>query len=355
MTVRVDIQLAKGGFHLDATFEAPATGFTALFGPSGCGKTTLLRAIAGLERQTRGSVHVGEQCWQDAACDLPTHRRPVGFVFQHPALFAHLDVEANLRYGLRRRAAGGKGLAFEQVVDLLGLGKMLARRVPGLSGGERQRVAIAQVLLSHPRLLLMDEPLSALDQASRSVLLPYLDDMQRQLAIPVLYVTHALDEVARLTEHMVLLREGRVVTSGPINEMLTRLDLPMAHGRNAESVIHASVHRQDDVDRLTELDFSGGRLWVPSVDLPAGTPVRLRIRARDVSLALQPVQGTSILNCFPVVVAEIDDDGPSQVIVRLRAGDATLLTRVTRRSQRALQIAPGKSLHAQVKSVALLA
>jgi molybdate transport system ATP-binding protein len=201
----------------------------------------------------------------------------------------------------------------------------------------------------------MDEPLSALDQASRSVLLPYLDEMQRQLAIPVLYVSHALDEVARLTDHLVLMRDGGILTSGAINELLTRLDLPMAHGRNAEAVIQATVHAHDGRDQLTELHFGGASLWVPRVDAAPGTAVRLRLRARDVSLALQPVPGTSILNSIPVVVAELVDDGPAQVMVRLHAGDATLLSRVTRRSQRLLAIEPGQRLYAQVKSVALVA
>ena len=355
MSVSVDILLDKGGFGLQTAFDAPASGFTAVFGPSGCGKTTLLRVIAGLEPDAVGQVSVAGEIWQDASRSLPPHRRRVGFVFQHPVLFGHLDVQANLDYALHRRRTDGAGLSFDQVVELLGLGALLSRRAPGLSGGERQRVAIAQALLSNPRLLLMDEPLSALDQASRSVLLPYLDQMQRELAIPVLYVSHALDEVARLTEHMVLMGEGRVVTSGDINALLTRLDLPMAHGRNAEAVVRASVCAQDDVDQLTELQFSGGRLWVPRVDLPAGTQVRLRVRARDVSLALQPVSGTSVLNNLPVVVAEIDDDGPAQVIVSLRAGDQILLTRVTRRSLRLLDIVPGKALYAQIKSVALMA
>ncbi len=355
MSVSVDIRLDKGGFDLQTTFDAPATGFTSIFGPSGCGKTTLLRVIAGLEPDAVGRVSVAGEVWQDASRRLPSHRRRVGFVFQQPVLFGHLDVRANLDYALRRCRTDGAGLSFDQVVELLGLGTLLSRRAPGLSGGERQRAAIAQALLSNPRLLLMDEPLSALDQVSRSVLLPYLDQMQRELAIPVLYVSHALDEVARLTEHMVLMEEGRVVTGGDINALLTRLDLPMAHGRNAEAVIRASVHVQDDIDQLTELQFSGGRLWVPRVDLPAGTMVRLRVRARDVSLALQPVSGTSVLNHLPVVVAEIDDDGPAQVMVSLRAGDQILLTRVTRRSQRLLDIAPGRALYAQVKSVALIA
>ena len=355
MTIRVDLRLERGGFHLAADFEVPASGFTAVFGPSGCGKTTLLRAIAGLEPAAEGVLRVGRATWQDADRRLPPYRRAVGYVFQQPVLFAHLGVRENLRFGMRRRRGDGPGLAFDQVVDLLGLSAMLERRVPGLSGGERQRVAIAQALLSRPQLLLMDEPLSALDQASRSVLLPYLDDMQRQLAIPVLYVSHALDEVARLTDRMVLMRDGQVVTSGEINELLTRLDLRMAHGRNAEAVVQARVHAHDRVDRLTELRFSGGRLWVPGVEAPPGTAVRLRVRARDVSLALRPLEGTSILNSFPVVVSELVDDGPAQVMVRLVAGDAVLLTRVTRRSRRLLGIEPGKQLHAQVKSVALLA
>ena len=355
MTIQVDLKLDRGGFRLAADFEVPASGFTALFGPSGCGKTTLLRAIAGLEPAARGGVRVGQDTWQDADGCLPPHRRPVGYVFQQPVLFAHLGVHENLRFGMLRRQGDRPGLEFDQVVEMFGLSAMLERRVPGLSGGERQRVAIAQALLSKPRLLLMDEPLSALDQASRSVLLPYLDEMQRQLAIPVLYVSHALDEVARLTDRMVLMRDGRVVTTGEINELLTRLDLDMAHGRNAEAVIQAAIHDHDDGDRLTELRFSGGPLWVPRVDAPPGTVVRLRVRARDVSLALQPLQGSSILNSFPVVVSELVDDGPAQVMVRLVAGDAVLLTRVTRRSQRLLEIEPGKQLHAQVKSVALLA
>ena len=355
MTIRVDLALERGGFRLAAEFEVPDRGFTALFGPSGCGKTTLLRAIAGLEPTARGTLRVGHEIWQEGVRRLPPHRRAVGYVFQQPVLFGHLDVRENLRFGMRRRGTERPGLEFDQVVGLLGLSGMLARRVPGLSGGERQRVAIAQALLSRPRLLLMDEPLSALDQASRSVLLPYLDEMQRQLAIPVIYVSHALDEVARLTERMVLMRDGGVVSSGEINELLTRLDLEMAHGRNAEAVIHASVHAHDEVDRLTELRFGGGQLWVPHVEAPPGTPVRLRVRARDVSLALHPPQGTSILNSFPVLVTELADDGPAQVMVRLAAGEAVLLTRVTRRSQRVLGIEPGKRLHAQVKSVALLA
>lgn len=354
MTIRIDTRVSKGDFRLHASFELPATGFSAVFGASGCGKTTLLRVIAGLEPGAEGLVQVAHETWLDERQSLPTHRRAVGYVFQQPALFAHLNVRANLEYGMRRRRVP-RALAFDDVVDLLGLATMLERRVPGLSGGERQRVAIAQALLSSPRLLLMDEPMAALDQASRRTLLPYLEGLQRTLDIPVLYVSHALDEVARLTDFMVLMRDGRVVASGAINDLLTRLDLPLAHGSEAEAVIEARVSAQDERDQLTELGVSGGRLWVPRVALAVGTPVRLQVRARDVSLALQPVSGTSILNSLPVTVVGVVDDGPAQVMVRLQAGDEMLLTRVTRRSQRALAIEPGSRLYAQVKSVALLA
>lgn len=355
MSVSVDVQVKRGSFDLRTAFEVPVSGFTALFGPSGCGKTTLLRAIAGLEANVRGQVRIGDQVWQDGTLCLPPHRRPIGYVFQQPALFSHLVVADNLRFGMRRRATSPSALAFDQVVEMLGLSAMLARPVCGLSGGESQRVAIGQALLSNPRLLLMDEPLSALDQTSRSLLLPYLDEMQRQLAIPVLYVSHALDEVARLTSHMVLMRAGQVVTSGDINTLLTRLDLPMAHGRNAEAVLHATVCAHDLRDQLSELSFSGGCLWVPKVAASPGEMVRLRVRAHDVSLSLQPPAGSSILNSFPVIVSELRDDGPSQITVRLKVGEENLLARITRRSQRLLAIEPGKTMYAQIKGVALLA
>lgn len=350
----IDTRLDKGDFELQARFEAPAKGFTALFGPSGSGKTTLLRVIAGLERGSQGLVQVGDQVWMDANGRLPTHRRAVGYVFQQPALFSHLEVRGNLVYGMRRRSPRPL-LAFDEVVELLGLAGLLERGVSGLSGGERQRVAIAQALLSSPRVLLMDEPMASLDQASRLMLLPYLEALQRALDIPVLYVSHALDEVARLADFMVLIHHGRISASGAVNDLLTRLDLPLAHGGEAEAVIQARVSTQDERDHLTELTFSGGRLWVPQVDLAAGTQVRLRVRARDVSLALQPISGSSILNSFPVTVTGLAEDGAAQVMVRLQVGREMLLTRVTRRSRRNLAIEPGSQLYAQVKSVALLA
>lgn len=353
MSIRVDTRVRKGDFELAVCFEAPSSGFTAVSGPSGCGKTTLLRTIAGLEPAAQGQVTVGGERWLAPGHRVPTHRRAVGYVFQQAALFPHLDVRGNLLFGHRRRAAAS-ALAFDEVVDLLGLARLLRRTVTGLSGGERQRVAIAQALLSSPRLLLMDEPMAALDRASRQTLLPYLEALQRALDIPVLYVTHALDEVARLAEHMLLIQAGRLTASGSVNDLLTRLDLPMAHGREAGAVIPGRVSGHDEVDRLTRLEFSGGELWVPRVELVPGTAVRLRILSRDVSLALQPVPGSSILNEFPARVVDVVEAGPAEMVVRLQAGGETLLTRISRRAQRTLAVSPGRELYAQVKSVAAL-
>jgi molybdate transport system ATP-binding protein len=354
VSILVDARVRKGDFELHVEFEVPSTGFTAVSGPSGCGKTTLLRTIAGLEPGAHGRISVGGEPWLTPERRVPTHRRAVGYVFQQAALFPHLDVRGNLLFGRARRHDGRPALAFDEVVDLLGLPRLLDRDVAGLSGGERQRVAIAQALLSSPRVLLMDEPMAALDRASRQTLLPYLEALQRALDIPVLYVTHALDEVARLADAMLLIQAGRLTASGPVDELLTRLDLPMAHGREAGAVIRARISGQDEADRLTRLEFSGGELWVPRVELPPGTPVRLRILSRDVSLSLQPPGGSSIINGFAARVVDVADAGPAEVMVRLRAGDETLLTRVSRRAQRLLAIEPGRELYAQVKSVAAL-
>ena len=271
MSLSVETVVDKGGFRLEVAFDIPASGFTAVAGPSGCGKTTLLRTIAGLEPEARGHITIGGECWLGERCRLPTHRRAVGYVFQQAALLAHLDVRGNLLFG--RRRAAQRPLAFDDVVDLLGLSRLLGRAVAGLSGGERQRVAIAQALLSSPSLLLMDEPMAALDRASRDILLPYLEALQRALDIPVLYVTHALDEVARLADHLLWIQDGRIAASGAVNELLTRLDLPLAHGREAGAVIRAQVAEQDPVDRMTRVDFSGGQLWIPRVELPLDTSV----------------------------------------------------------------------------------
>ncbi|OIR15412.1 sulfate/thiosulfate import ATP-binding protein CysA [mine drainage metagenome] len=354
--IQVHFKLQLESFVLDAAFSAPAVGVTALFGPSGSGKTTLLRCIAGLERAT-GTLHVNGDTWQDETIFEPVHKRPLGYVFQEASLFPHLSVRANLEYGLRRIPLSERKVPLEQVVEWLGLERLTERGDPArLSGGERQRVAIGRALLTSPRILLMDEPLSALDTNSKQEILPYLERLHRDLEIPVLYVSHAMDEVARLADHLVLLDQGRVIASGALGEMLARLDLPTAHFDDAGAVIDAVVVQHDETYHLTRMDFSGGSLWVGQVQQPFGSKVRARVLARDVSIATQQPHGSSITNILHARIAEIRDEGPDKVIVRLAVGEShVLLSRITRRSRDLLKLSAGMEVFAQVKSVALMA
>ena len=355
MTIEARFQIDRGDFRLDVDLDIPGQGITALLGPSGCGKTTLLRAIAGLECCREGFLKVGDRVWQSARQFVPTHRRSLGYVFQEANLFAHLSVRRNLEYGLKRVPAAERKVSLSKVIELLGISHLLERGTDQLSGGERQRVAIARALAVSPGILLMDEPLSALDLARKQEIMPYLESLHGELDIPVLYVSHSADEVARLADHLVLLDSGRVKATGPIGRMLTRLDLPMAHGGDAEALVEAVVAGHDEDYELTYLDFPGGRFAVAHKALPNGRSVRLRIAARDVSLTMERQSGTSILNIFPATIDEINPTGGAQVTVRLLAGGVPLLSRVTRKSAALLGLEPGKKVYAQVKSVALLA
>lgn len=355
--IHARFDLAYPGFVLHAEMQVFAQGVIALFGPSGSGKTTLLRCIAGLEPAARGLLQVKDEVWQDGAHFLPVHQRPLGYVFQEASLFPHLSVRHNLEYGLKRIPPTQRKVQLEQVVEWLGLDRLIERASPaGLSGGERQRVAIARALLTSPRLLLMDEPLSALDAASKREILPYLERLHSELDIPVIYVSHALDEVTRLADQLVLMEQGRVITSGALNEILARLDLPTAHLDDAGTVIEASVAVHDEEYHLTRLDFSGGSLWVSKVEHAIGSRVRARVLARDVSIATVAPQGSSISNILAARIDAIRDEGSDRVILRLTTGDGqVLLSRITRRSRDQLGLAPGMEVFAQVKSVALIA
>ena len=355
MSIEARFHIDRGDFTLDVDLKVPARGVTGIFGPSGCGKTTLLRAVAGLEQCEEGFLRVGADTWQDEQWFLPVHKRPLAYVFQEASLFAHLNVRRNLEYGLKRVQQEKRKVPLDRAIELLGIGRLLERKPEQLSGGERQRVAIARALAVSPRLLLMDEPLAALDQSRKQEVLPYLESLHQELEIPVLYVSHSTDEVARLADHLVLLEDGRVKASGAITDMLMRLDLPMAHGDDAESLIEAEVVEHDESFGLSYLHFSGGRFCVPQKDLIVGQKVRLRIAARDISLTLQRQDDTSILNIFPAVVDEVSAEGTAQVMVRLRVGEAALLSRITRKSASLLDLQPGKSVFVQIKSVALLA
>lgn len=340
-----------GGFALDVAFTAPG-GVTALFGRSGAGKTTVVNAVAGLLRPSSGRIAAGGEVLFDAAAGVfvPPHRRRVGYVFQDGRLFPHLSVRANLLYGARFAGAGEAELP--RVVGLLGLDALLARRPGALSGGEKQRVAIGRALLARPRMLLMDEPLAALDEARKAEILPYVERLAGETGLPILYVSHSVAEVARLAATVVVLAEGRVARTGPVAEVFGDPDTaPLLGLREAGAVILARVVAQA-ADGLTELAFSGGRLVVPRIVAAPGAVVRLRVLARDIVLALEEPRGLSALNVFPAVLTKLrSGEGPG-VMVGLRAGDAALIARVTRRSAEAMGLREGQALWAVLKSVA---
>ena len=355
MSIEVAFELQqRDGFTLDVQFDAPGSGVTALFGRSGCGKTTVLRCIAGLTR-AQGSCRINGATWQDKDRWLSAHQRAIAYVFQEASLFPHLSVQQNLDYA--RRAARGRigAIAEDDIVALLGIGDMLKRHPHKLSGGERQRVAIARALLSDPRLLLMDEPLSALDHAAKAAILPYLERLHRELSLPVLYVSHDPDEVARLADRMVLLDKGKVTASGPVASVMTELRLPLASYSNAAAVLEGIVSSHDESFHLSTIVCGDNRFLVPRTKLKVGERTRLRIHARDVSLCLNSRNDSSVNNIFPAEIIDTHDSDHSQVQIRLRLLDGqTLLSHITRRSALALGLREGMLVYAQVKSTALL-
>ncbi|WP_282396136.1 molybdenum ABC transporter ATP-binding protein [Pseudomonas sp. PS01298] len=356
--VRLNVKYA--GFALDVDLHLPGRGVTALYGHSGSGKTTCLRCIAGLERAEEDFVQINDEVWQDSRTGLfvPPHKRALGYVFQEASLFAHLSVRANLEFGLKRIPRAQRRVDMAQASELLGISHLLDRHPQHLSGGERQRIGIARALLTSPSLLLMDEPLAALDSKRKGEILPYLERLHDELDIPVLYVSHAQDEVARLADHIVLLSDGKALASGPIGETLARLDLPMALGDDAGVVINGSVSAYDDHYQLLTLQLpdSAQHLRVAHAPLALGKALRVKVQARDVSLSLQAEEASSILNRLPVTVTqEIPADNSAHVLVRLEADGTPLLARITRFSRDQLQLHPGQRLWAQIKAVAVLA
>ena len=355
MSIEARFRLDYPGFGLDVDLELPGQGVTALFGPSGSGKTSLLRCIAGLARADNARVCVNGETWQDGSTFLAPHRRALGYVFQEASLFEHLSVRGNLDFGRTRVPASLQRVESDRAIELLGLGHLLARRPQGLSGGERQRVAIARALLTSPRLLLMDEPLAALDQQRKSEFMPYLQRLHSELDIPVIYVSHSPDEVARLADHLVVLDGGRVMADGPLGTTLSRLDLPISQGEDAGVVLNAVVAERDERWHLARVDFAGGHLWVRDAGQAIGQPVRVRILARDVSISLQRQSDTSIQNILPATIAAVAEEGhPSLSVLRLDLGPASLLAHLTRRSAASLNLAPGMPVWVQIKAVALI-
>ncbi|MBF6030926.1 molybdenum ABC transporter ATP-binding protein [Pseudomonas sp. P115] len=358
--IDVRLQLKYSGFALDVDLHLPGRGVTALYGHSGSGKTTCLRCIAGLERAEDGFIQINDEVWQDSRNGLfvAPHKRALGYVFQEASLFPHLSVRANLEFGLKRIPRQQRRVDMAHATELLGIGHLLDRHPQHLSGGERQRIGIARALLTSPKLLLMDEPLAALDSQRKSEILPYLERLHDELDIPVLYVSHAQDEVARLADHIVLLNDGKALASGPIGETLARLDLPMASGDDAGVVINGTVSAYDEHYQLLTLQLPDSPLHmrVAHAPLVLGKALRVKVQARDVSLSLQAEEHSSILNRLPVtVVQELGADNQAHVLVRLNAGGTPLLARITRFSRDQLQLRPGLALWAQIKAVAVLA
>ncbi|WBY01002.1 molybdenum ABC transporter ATP-binding protein [Ramlibacter tataouinensis] len=353
--LEIRARLARADFTLDVDLRLPASGITAIFGASGSGKTTLLRCVAGLERAEPARIAMAGELWQDSGTRLfmPTHRRALGYVFQEASLFDHLDVRGNLAFAQKR---GGGRESLQPLLELLGIASLLDRRPWQLSGGERQRVAIARALATRPRVLLLDEPLAAVDLSRRREILPWLERLRDELRIPMLYVTHSGDEVARLADHLVLLEAGAVRACGPLTEILARIDLPAVPGEEPGALLHATIAGRDAHWHLAQARFDGGALWVQETGLATGAAVRVRVLARDVSLALQPPERSSIQNVLPCTVRAIASGAhPSQALVQIACGDSVLLARITARAVDQLGLAPGAAVWAQVKSAALVA
>lgn len=352
MSLQLQFNLTRADFALNVDLQLPGRGVTALFGPSGCGKTTLLQCIAGLERAT-GSLIVNDAVWQDTTHFVPTHQRAIGYVFQEASLFPHLSVRGNLQYGMKRAGGNGK-IVIDPIIDLLGIRALLDRKPGGLSGGERQRVAIARALAVDPQLLLMDEPLAALDLKRKQEILPYLDRLQATLEIPILYVTHSPDEVVRLAHHLVVMEAGGVIASGELADTLSQLDLPVKLGQEAGVVIESVVGSIESQWHLTRMDFDGGSVWIRDPGLAPGARARVRILASDVSLAREPPGKSSIQNVLQGQIDGMrDDEHPGLVLVRVKVGRSALLARVTKRAVSELALKTGDAVWTQVKSVAL--
>ncbi|MCU0905965.1 MAG: molybdenum ABC transporter ATP-binding protein [Rhodobacteraceae bacterium] len=351
MTLDIRLAHALPGFDLDIAVTAPP-GVTVLFGPSGSGKTTVVNAVAGLLRPDRGCIAVDGRVLldTDAGLNLPPHRRRLGYIFQEGRLFPHLTVRQNLTYGRWFAPRDAAPESLSRVVEMLGIGALLHRRPGALSGGEKARVAIGRALLSAPRMILADEPLAALDEARKAEILPYLERLRDEVAVPILYVSHASAEVARLATTVIALRGGRVVASGPPSQVLA--DVAAVGARGAASLLTARVVAHDQ-DGLTALETAGGPLWLPRLDAAPGRTLRVRINAQDVILSRDRPQGLSALNILAGRIADIRlGDGPG-ALVTLAIGDDRLAARITRRSVQALALAPGQTCHAVLKTVAV--
>ncbi|EQA46514.1 molybdate ABC transporter, ATP-binding protein [Leptospira broomii serovar Hurstbridge str. 5399] len=347
----IRLLLDRERFTLDVDLNLPERGVTGLFGSSGSGKTTLLRCIAGLENSTRGFLSVGGTIWQDDNYSLPTYKRQLGYVFQEPSLFPHLSVSGNLSYGLKR-TKGDRQINLNQTIELLGIEHLLERKTDNLSGGERQRVAIARALVTNPRLLLMDEPMASLDKKRKQEILPYLERLNRELKIPVLYVSHSLDEIARLADHIVVMEDGKVLATGPVSATLARADLAHRLSENIGVIIDATIGEIDVDWHLARLDFADGNLWILDREFRVGSRMKVRVFARDISIFREDskeINTRNILNGKVEAIAE--SDHPGLLLIHLRVGQAIFIANITKLESKKVDIAVGKRIPFRVNTV----
>lgn len=354
LSLELSLLLRNGEFNLDIEQRLPSQGVTAIYGPSGSGKTTLLRAIAGLLKSPEGTISFKQKIWQNSAEFLPTHLRQLAYVFQEPSLFEHLSVQENIDYAFKRVPQAQRVITPSRAIDELRLQSLLTRDPQTLSGGEKQRVAIARAICSNPKLLLMDEPLSAIDINSKDEILEMIISLRQNFDIPIIYVSHALNEVARLADHLVLMEQGRVLASGDIQSMLTQLDLSLAQGADAESLIEAVVVEHDNEFGLSYLETPLGRFSVLQRPLAIGEKVRILLAARDVSITLEKQHDTSILNIFQASIDQIEEASTAKLTLRLICNGVPVLARLTKKSAVLMDLKVGDSVYIQAKSVAIL-
>ena len=348
-------QSTKETFNLDIDLVIPGQGVTAIFGESGSGKTSLLRCIAGLEKNITGCLSVNGECWQDDSVFVPTHKRSLGYVFQEASLFEHLTAMGNLSYAIKRTHQTANSELLEQVISVMGIESILPQFPQQLSGGERQRVAIARAVLSQPKLLLMDEPLASLDNARKQEILPYLERLRCSFNMPILYVSHAVDEIVRLADHAVIMQQGQVIAQGELTELFSRADLPLGVSNEVGAILDCQVVERDKQWHLMRVVFDGGELWLPNVDNEQNTTQRIRVLASDVSLTLSPHADSSILNVLSGEIVEITNDlNPAMALVRLKVGGCYLLARLTQKSLQNLNLILGKIIWIQIKSAAIV-
>ncbi len=357
MSIKARFEVVFEGFSLNVALDLPAKGVTTLFGPSGSGKSTLLRCISGLERSPSGYLKVEKEVWQDESHHifLPPHQRSLGYVFQEPRLFSHLNVQKNLEYGYKRTPQNERRIEWQQIIDMLDIGHLLQRKPHKLSGGEQQRVSIGRALLASPKLLLMDEPLASLDIARKQEVLPFIRKLHDELDIPVIYVSHSLDEVLQITDTMVLLRSGRPVAIGSITELCSELELSQYLGDMSGSVIETTIEAHEEEFGLTRLSFQGGEIFIPKQSIPEGQQQRVHILARNVGISLQkPQETTSFLNILKATVVDVavSDINSHAVQIKLDVG-VPLLASISRKSLHVLELKVGQSCYAMIKTVSL--